>query len=55
MCELVFRALLLIELSYVLSSSHDTGKTTLIFDVSYILVKRPASYELHDDYYDNTI
>ena len=36
MYEFVFRALLLIELSYVSSSSHDTGKATLIFDVLYV-------------------
>ena len=35
--EFVFRALLLIELCCVSSSSHDIGKATSIFHVSYIL------------------
>ena len=34
--EFVLRALLLIELCCIPSSSHDIGKATLIFDVSYV-------------------
>jgi len=55
MYEFVFRALLLIELSCESSSSHDTGKATLIFDVFYVFGMIPGSYELNDDCNDCTI
>ena len=55
MYEFVFRALLLIELSCISSSSHDTGKATLILDVVYVLVLRPGSYELNGDRSDKNV